>query len=136
MMEAAKLRAALPSFTGTTTWTRYSPALFRQLLLTDGVKFLADNAGAYWLCDAIGSHIFTNPRLSPQLEYFQVWTFRRAAINELDKPHRLWVTNGNDKKAIVEQLIDYSSFPLPEIVLWAVWDEGMDAFVLMLPSEY
>jgi hypothetical protein len=135
MMDAAKLNAQLPTFTGSTTWTRYSP-LFRQLLLTDGAKFLAENAGAYWLVDAIGSHIFTNPKLSPKQEYFQVWRFRRAPRAELDKAHRLWVTDGNTERAIVEQLIDYSDFPLDEITLWAVWDEGMDAFVLMLPSEY
>ena len=37
---------------------RWSP-LFRQMVLTDGAKFVADNGGAhgaYWLMDAIASH--------------------------------------------------------------------------------
>src|SRR4051812_1466979 len=118
MMTPDELRAGMAQMTGTTSYTRYSP-MFRQLLLTDGTKFLAENAGAYWLVDAIGSHIFSNPRLSPRAEPMQFWTFQKAAVSDLHKPHRLWVTDGgkdnNDPKTIAEQLIEYTDFPLDEI---------------------
>jgi hypothetical protein len=136
MMSAAELRAGMAHMTGTTTWTRYSP-MFRQLLLTDGAKFLAEKAEAYWLMDAIGSHIFTNRKLSPQAEPIQFWAFKQDAGK---RGHRLWVTDGgkddNEPKVIAEQWIEYTDFPLDEIKFYAAWDGGLNAFVLMLPSEY
>jgi hypothetical protein len=45
------LTAALAYFTGTTAYYRYWLGITH---LTDGVKFLADNAHCYWLLDAIG----------------------------------------------------------------------------------
>jgi uncharacterized protein DUF6876 len=129
-LSAAELNVSLPQFTGTTQWYRYSP-MFKQLLLTDGTRFLAEKAGAYWLMDAIGSHIFTNRRLSPQREPMQFWTFKRTGGGG-----DLIVTDGRTDRAIVKQEIPFSDFPLDEIKLYAAWDGGMDAFVLMLPSEY
>ena len=43
----------LALFTGTQHYYR----LARKHLLTDGTKYLADAAGAYWLMDAIASHL-------------------------------------------------------------------------------
>ena len=38
-------------FTGTEHWYRH--ALVRNVSFTDGAKYLADHAGAYWLLDII-----------------------------------------------------------------------------------
>lgn len=43
----------LLSFTGTTRYYQFT----RRHLLTDGTKYLADTAGAYWLMDAAASHL-------------------------------------------------------------------------------
>jgi hypothetical protein len=43
--------AELRQFTGTDHW--YKHTLNRKVLFTDGVKYLADQAGAYWLLDEI-----------------------------------------------------------------------------------
>lgn len=45
--------ASLTEFTGTERYYRIS----RKHLLTDGTKFLADQAQCYWMMDAIASHL-------------------------------------------------------------------------------
>ena len=45
--------AQLAHFTGTTAYYRIS----NRHLLTDGTKYLAEAAGAYWLMDAAASHL-------------------------------------------------------------------------------
>jgi hypothetical protein len=133
MLTPDELTAGLANFTGTEQWHRHG--MFRQMLLTDGVKWLADNAECYWLIDAIGSHIFTTEKLSPRKEPFQVWTL---AVN--DGKATLRATDGGKHGAqaleLVRQEIEYTDFPLPTIEIWAVWDGGFTAFVLLLPSEY
>jgi len=46
----------------------------------------------------------------------------------------LAMTEGNSSMQIIRQEIDYTDFPLAEIVLWAI-AKGEER-VLMLPSEY
>jgi len=46
----------------------------------------------------------------------------------------LAMTEGNSSMQIIRQEIDYTEFPLAEIVLWAI-GKGEER-VLMLPSEY
>jgi hypothetical protein len=80
------------------------------LIYTDGVKFVADECGAYWLIDAIASHQ-PKARRDPMLRDFQIWTLT-------SKP-----TKGNPRRVILEcfrdtgcdasikQTIPYSDFP-------------------------
>lgn len=119
--------------------------MYPQLLLTDGAKYLVDEAGAWWLTEAIGSHIYTNSQV--QRQQFQVW---KLYVRQGDGPLRypgkkevsakfkaaLVCTDGNAQTPIVVQPIESTDFPLAKIELWAVWDAGMEAFVLMLPTEY
>ena len=43
--------ADLRQFTGSEHWYRHG--LVRDILFTDGAKYLADHGGAYWLLDEI-----------------------------------------------------------------------------------
>ncbi|MEZ6069474.1 MAG: hypothetical protein R3C10_04190 [Pirellulales bacterium] len=52
---AAELLAELAHFTG--DCERYQHGLNRSLIYTPGVQHLAEKAGAYWLIDAIASHV-------------------------------------------------------------------------------
>ena len=61
----------LQQFTETDHWYRHG--FFRRILYTDGIKYMAETGGAYWLLDAIASHItgkilakraVTDPRLA------------------------------------------------------------------------
>jgi hypothetical protein len=46
MMKAEELERSLGYFTGTETWYKLSPF---PVTMTEGVKFVADNAECYWL---------------------------------------------------------------------------------------
>ena len=57
-------------FTGSETFYRYG--LTGDALFTEGVKYVADRAGAYWLLDAICLANVYEPKVLS--EEFQLWT--------------------------------------------------------------
>lgn len=96
-----------------------------RIRFTEGVRYLADKAGAYWLIDAIVSYqaskaIRKNPRLA-----FQLWRLQVA-----DGAAVLDCREDSDCKPAIRQEIEYTDFPLDEIELY-VCDR-----VLMLKNEY
>jgi len=96
----------LRNFTGTEKW--YKTA-FGGLLYTDGVKYLADQAGAYWLIDIIASAQSQMGDIP-----FQVW---RLHVSK-KKLGLVLATDGDDKLRIYAQKIPYTDFPLDEIELY------------------
>ena len=126
---AAELEVNLPHFTGTESYTnlRY-PWLRSRFLLTEGTKYLAETAKAFWLMDAIASHQ-TNKQVAA--EPFQVW---KLTVNE-QKQAALVCTDGNET-VLVRQEIPYSDFPLSEITLYAEQSDYLAGRVVMLTSEY
>jgi hypothetical protein len=63
-----ELKENLKNFTGTEAWYRHS--IYRSFLYTEGVQFLAENAGSYWLLDQIfGSQC----EVDVKSQKFQVW---------------------------------------------------------------
>ncbi|MGB3766531.1 MAG: DUF6876 family protein [Phormidesmis sp.] len=119
------LQIDLGQFTGTVQWHRWSN--LTDLICTDGVKYLADEAGAYWLLDAIASHQL-NPALkdSQRLQEFQVWILKVEA----DKSCQLTCAEDSDIAPVVIQDIEFTDFPLAEIKLYVCGN------VILLPSEY
>lgn len=126
--ESHKLENNLGHFTGTMEWHKWS-ILFPNFLLTDGAQYLAEQAGAFWLMDIIGSHQRYLLKLDRQ-EYFQVW---KMTVNHENGYARVWAEDGN-YNVIASQEIPYTDFPLSEITLYAGWDGQY--LVIMLPSEY
>jgi hypothetical protein len=124
-----ELETSLPHFTGTEGYTnlRY-PWLRSRFLLTDGAKYLAETANAYWLIDAIASHQ-ANHKVAA--EPFQVW---RLTVGE-QRQAALTCTDGNET-ILVNQEIQYTDFPLSEIVLYAEQSDYLDGRIVMLTSEY
>lgn len=112
----------LTQFTGSETWYRHS--LVPGVTYTEGVQFMAEKAGAYWLVDKIA----TIGKMEPSVrgEPFQVWKLRRDAQGN---GAELSVEDGNDREVYRER-IDYTDFPMPEIDLWFTDN------VILLPSEY
>ncbi len=114
-----QLLADLQQFTGTTQW--YKHPLFSKFVYTDGIRFLASNAGAYWLLE----FIFSNQMLPKiRAEGFQVWKIKVA-----DSKATIDVEEGNDK-VIKTFKVSYTDFPLENFTLWFI--NG----ALLLPSEY
>ena len=117
----------LPNFYGTENYYALSP-LFRSFVLTDGARYLADAASAWWLMDAIASHLS-----SYRDEDFVVAKFSKKG-NEWWK---LRLEDGN-YNVLAQQAIEYSDFPLDEITLYVIPQPMGDVtlHVILLPSEY
>ena len=110
----------LSYFTGTTAYYRIG----KRHLLTDGTKYLAEAAGAFWLMDAAASHLD------------EIGTddwFVLIKLHVKDSRAVMIYEDGNGKEH-ARQEIEYTDFPLSEIVLYACWH--FEHWVLMLPSEY
>jgi hypothetical protein len=111
----------LALFTGSENWYRHG--LNRNALFTDGAKYVADRAGAYWLLDEIALSQRTVQTVAA--EEFQVWKLRVRA----DHSAELICEDGNDRVVFTKE-IPFTNFPLNEIALW------FTNSVIMLPSEY
>ena len=126
-MTPTELQAALQNFTGTERYHRFN-ALMPNVLLTDGVKFLAENAGAYWLLDVIGSYL---PKLRQAGENFGVARYAGTpggsglfSITDDVPAHETYAM----------QTVEFSDFPLDEIKLYVSFDG--EYWVILLPGEY
>lgn len=118
--KAAVLAQTLPQFTGTERYYRLYPGV----LLTDGAKYLADEAEAYWLLDVIWSHL---PSV-PEGEWFVC-----AGLERHHEGASFTLGDGNGG-VYARQAIPYTDFPLEEVTLYAARQDGM--WVVLLPSEY
>lgn len=110
----------LRQFTGTEHWYRHP--LMRRVLYTDGVKYLAEQAGAYWLIDIIA---FAQIDLAVKSVDFQAWTL---TVHE-DRSATLTCTDGNGQ-SLLRQSIPFTDFPLTEVTVW------VEDRTILLPSEH
>lgn len=125
-MDVHALQLKLLHCVGTSKLTRHN--LVRNLLLSEGAILLADEAGAYWLLDAIASwQIDARARAEP----FQTWDLR---VDTTTRSAVLSMTDGNTMDAIIRQEIEWTDFPLDGMTLWLVVDG--DIRVMLLPGEY
>lgn len=129
--------STLHQFTGTEGYHRWSP-LFQNVVLSDGAKYVADNGGqngAYWLMDAIASHIPRAAKKHPMLRDMQFW---ELTVNMKTKSAVLTCVPDSDMKPVVRQRIPYTDFDLPSIKFYVQPQQtasGM-VWVIFLPSEY
>ncbi|VEP18659.1 conserved hypothetical protein [Hyella patelloides LEGE 07179] len=123
------IKRELAGFRGTTTYYSYSP-LFKNILLTDGTKYLAEQYGCFWLMDAIASQQ-TNPDLKnhPLLRSLQTWKLEvsedRSALLSCE-----W----DEDNIIVAQKIPYTTFAYERVDVWV--SPYLPDLVFYLPSEY
>lgn len=108
---------------------------------TDGIQYLAEQAEAYWLIDAIASYQY-QLKQDEYLAEFQVWVLSVVGEGKRDYPFLLpkenhkavlacWPDTPKEglKPAAIQQ-IEYTDFPLIELKLY------VSGGVLLLPSEY
>jgi hypothetical protein len=110
----------LTSFTGTSGYYQIS----RRHMLTDGTKYLAEHAEAYWLIDAAISHL-------DEIGTHDWFVLIRMQVNN-HKAVMLYEDGNGHEHA--RQEIAYTDFPLSSIELYACWNGTY--WVIMLPSEY
>ena len=119
-MKTEKLtKADLAEFTGTEKWYRHPVA--KNILYTDGIKYVAEKAGAYWLVDEIA---FRQNHPVVKNEEFQVWTL---TVDPQQSTATLACDDGNDRTLYTKQ-IGFTDFPLEEIKIY-VTDN-----VILLPN--
>ena len=111
----------LAQFTGSEQWYRH--AVNREVLFTEGVKYVADRAGAYWLLDEIALIQSHDKRVSA--EAFQVWKLKVNA----DGSGQL-VCEDDSGNVIYAKGTPSTDFPGEGITLWFVDN------TILLPSEY
>lgn len=112
----------LSGFTGSTVFYRH----MLGCKLSEGAKYLADKAGAYWLLDAIVSY---QSEARVKALDIQFWTLQCAA-DAADFSAVLFLTDGHTEARIIQQDIPFTDFPLKEIKVW------LQNNTLFLPSEY
>lgn len=114
-------KADLAQFTGSEHW--YQHSLNRDILYTDGAKYVAETAGAYWLIDEIAIRQRHNKRVSG--ESFQVWILTVRP----DTTATLTCEDGNNNIVLTKEL-EYTDFPGDGVTLWCTNK------TIFLPSEY
>jgi len=112
-----KLLAELGQFFGTETWWKHAFGL----TYTDGIKYLAKEASAYWLIDLVASY-YNKYKAIP----FQLW---RITVKD-DDTAVVSMQEDTGKPYLIEQEIPYTDFPLKDFS-WYVCDG-----VMLLKSEY
>ena len=113
----------LPQFYGTEQYHRWSP-LFRNFVLTDGAKYIAEACEAYWLMDLVASHYASYKENGFAVVHLDFHYNGKFGV----------VIEDGDGHALATQKIEYTDFPLDEITLYVVQSDDM--WVILLPGEY
>ena len=110
----------MSQFTGSEHWYRFG--LDPRITCTDGAKYVADAAGAYWLLDEIA--LAQRYVKAVAAKEFQVWKLEvsgNAAVLSCEDG------NGN---AVFSKPIEFTDFPGEGVTLWFANN------VIYLPSEH
>ena len=121
MSQQSITKAELKQFTGSQHWYRHG--LMRQVLYTEGVQYVAEQAGAYWLIDEIA---FGQCVPAIAAAAFQHWKL----VVDLAQHSAVLTCDDGDDNIIVSKKIEYTDFPLNEIRFYFIDN------IILLPGEY
>jgi hypothetical protein len=126
MQPVATITGNMAQAIGTTKYIRH---FSRQLVFTDGIEQLREDADCHWLVDAIASH-----QVKHKHRPFQVWELEVKPDNSAV----LTMKEDTGWPVLVRQEIKYTDFPLSEITLWVEegYVDGGSCPVLLLPNEH
>ena len=147
--------AQLDNFTGTESYTRIP---LHGLLVTDGVRYLMDNADCYWLINEIGfAQSLPAIKSDRMLQQHQFWTLRQnppapapmtigaalAAKSNVKQGQAVLICERDTGDVAYSKQIPFTDFPfdvLPknEIRIWVAptYCDGGNRMVAYLPSEH
>lgn len=112
----------------------YQHELNSRVIYTEGVRYLAEHGGAYWLIDAIASY-YGSPQMrraiasDPRLETLQFWT-----LTVHDTAAQLVARADSGNEPFILQDVPFTDFPLERVDVWAGFDG--QRWTLYLPSEH
>ncbi len=120
-MDQTELLTMLKQFTGSDQLAR----LKKNVLLTEGARYLAESAECFWLFDLYASQLMA-------VDGNKDW-FTSLKITLTNRTATISIEDGNER-VLVNQKIEYTDFPIQAYTLYGCW--AGDYWVLMLPSEY
>lgn len=119
-MNNAELKHALNNHRG---GDRYYRHWSQRIRYTEGIRYMAEQAEAYWLIDLAASWQFDR---RVRHEDFQVF---KLDVDTEQHEGIVTITDG-DGHMLASQKIPYTDFPLDEFKCWVI--DG----TMLLPSEY
>jgi hypothetical protein len=120
-LTATQIQQQLAQYTGTESFYKILP----MFVVTDGVKYLMEEANCYWLAQLYGLHLVDIDFNDEPFTVLKLTRKKQGAIVRIE--------DGNGG-LLVEQKIDYTDFVLDSITLYASWADKH--WVCMLTSEY
>ena len=114
----------LEQFTGTDHYYRH----LGKFVYTDGVKYMAETANAYWLLDVIFSNvadIYANKDIDAEQKEFLV-----CSLTVSDGDAALFTVDDGNDNILATQKIEYTDFPAHSVKLY------VENNVALLPSEH
>ncbi len=119
---ADDLHLALTQFRGTEHYYRTHPGL----LATDGAKYLADEAGAYWLFDLVWGAL---PKIIDEFAILEL------SLRDGTNGAEVKIHDGREPETVYHrQEIVRTDFPLPSVTLYI--QQNRSDWVVLLRSEY
>ena len=137
-----EIKSSLNQFTGSEQFHKFS-VLFPRHVLSDGVKWLAENLDCYWLCDLVASYhgrCMKDPK--NMLQGMQFWTLtvhppeERISRNGNPKPMAKVICERDTGDVAFKQKIPYTDFPLTSIKLYCAPSGDGVHYTIYLPSEH
>lgn len=127
-LNAEQLKNGLAGFYGTDGYHKLT--IVPNLVATDGVAWLAENAECYWLIDEIAlAQMHPKVRANRQLQEMQFWTLK------VNGTSATLICEEDEGKPVYTKKIGFTDFPLPEVKIWVGPGDGRFK-VALLPSEY
>jgi hypothetical protein len=111
----------MSQFTGSEHWYRFG--IVPDITCTDGAKYVADTAGAYWLLDEIALAQKYVKKVAAQ--EFQVWK-----LTVKDNDSATLICEDGNYNAVFSKPIPFTDFPKDGVTLWFADN------VIYLPSEH
>lgn len=127
--EQATLNSSdLAHFIGTEGY--HALSIFREVVFTDGCKYVAEKGGAFWLMDQISAILLTRYRTTDFVSIEFSVTDKHGILSFRHHPDI-----NSDEVATYKESIEFTDFPLASIKFYAQ-KGGPRTWVLMLTSEY
>jgi hypothetical protein len=129
-MNSEELLEGLEGFTGTEKY--HYLATTKNLMFTDGMAYLCENAGCYWLADIIAIGYAINKKIKDNAK-FLIWRIRvlegNKAIIEAFTDCESDGSYSENKRVCLQELA-YSDFPIKEYEFYQCEN------VVLLKGEY
>lgn len=132
-MTANELKSAIDGYYGgsegrTRHWAN------RRLIYTDGVKAVAEAAGAYWLLDIVATEVAPICLRMWEDDSEHTTFFKMTVLNSKAK---MWLERDTDEPRLWKRDLDFTTFPDGEWVFYLMMDAGLDrpVLVMLLPQE-